>query len=66
MVPRKSALAAKIDAVIEENDNSVAKLQAKLSELESAVAEADQEHEERLAEKTKTLHENIKYYGSKT
>ena len=66
MVPRKSALNAKVDAVIQEHQGDVELLKAKLCELEKQVAEADQYHESRLEEKTKTLHENIKYYGSKT
>ena len=66
MVPKKSALTAKIEAVIEEHDADGEKLRAKLDELERAVKEADEQHELRLSEKTKTLQENIKYYGSKT
>ena len=42
MVPKKSALTAKIEAVIEEHDADGEKLRAKLDELERAVKEADE------------------------
>ena len=52
IVPRKSALNAKIDAVMVEHSNDEAKLRAKLEELNIAVAEAGEHHVARLAEKT--------------
>lgn len=52
--------------VQDEHDNDEGKLRAKLAELEEEFAKSEAEHEVRVAEKTKTLGENIKYYGSKT
>ena len=66
MVVRKSALAAKIEAVVEEYGGDAEKMKAKLASLEQEVSDANLNHESRLEEKTKTLQENIKYYGSKT
>ena len=59
-------MTGKIDTVMEEHGGDVAKLKARLEELERQVCEANVEHEMRLAEKTQTLRENIKYYGTKT
>lgn len=66
MVPRKSALTAKIDAMVVECKNDPAILNAKLEEIDKAVIEANQTYDIRLAEKTKTLEQNVKYYGGKT
>ena len=65
MVPRKSAQQHKIDAVITEFGSNAHRLREKLAQIENEVNEANVQHEARLEEKTATLQQNIKYYGSK-
>ena len=52
---RKSALTAKIDAVIDEFSNDIDSLKSKLSSIEQEVEESNKMHEERLAEKTSVI-----------
>ena len=64
MVPRKSAQAYKVDAIVAEFGD-VTSLKAKLAELDQEVKDANEFHEARVSEKTEVLMKNIKYYGSK-
>ena len=53
IVARKSAMTAKIDALLEEyGSDDLSKMQARLDALDKEVVEANEQHEIRLAEKT--------------